>query len=568
MSETVSTDLNTDVSRSDTPSYSWIPAYAEMAKQIRKRDNAEGRAELLQICKNELGMDVEYVDPLALFLRFNRSGNTEKSRPAQIRKLMKALGIEMESDADLRGIPTAYQQFGIISHNPSDAEKSWQLFDLIVDEGEEILDSAAFPALFDEVASFNSKTNFNDLTKLLYMIAPQSFFPLHGDNNNLVKSRFGLSASKIANHSAEGYIRLINQIKEMTDEPFWELSHQADPHYATTESEGDTTDMSETSASLNTILYGAPGTGKTYEARRMAVRLCDPEFYAAYSDEGDQIIRRFNELSECGRITFVTFHQSFSYEEFVEGIRPSANTGGAIAYNVRNGALKTICDKRNALGHSDDNYVLIIDEVNRGDVSRIFGELITLLEPNKRLGAEEALEVKLPYSGELFGIPSNVYVICTMNTADKSLTQIDTALRRRFQFAEVGPNPTLLREDISGIDLQQLLRAMNARIEVLHDRDHVIGHSYLMGVESLEELKERFEHKIIPLLQEYFYNNYEKIRLVLNGKPDKKGFVVQDSSIAPYLTQLEMVEPPLTISNPSTWTVEDFIDIYSDDAKA
>lgn len=178
------------------------------------------------------------------------------------------------------------------------------------------------------------------------------------------------------------------------------------------------------------------------------------------------------------------------------------------------------------------NYVLIIDEINRGNIAKIFGELITLIEKSRRLGSKEETRVTLPYSGEdeieLFGVPDNLYIIGTMNTADRSIALLDTALRRRFEFKEMMPESThpKIATDIKRVNLQELLKKMNERIRVLLDREHQIGHTYFFDVEDMESLKKTFQNKIIPLLQEYFYDNYEKIALVLNNKDTTKdGFI-------------------------------------------
>ncbi len=176
-------------------------------------------------------------------------------------------------------------------------------------------------------------------------------------------------------------------------------------------------------------------------------------------------------------------------------------------------------------------YVLIIDEINRGNVSSIFGELITLIEDSKRLGNNEALTVTLPYSKEKFGVPSNLYIIGTMNTADRSVEALDTALRRRFVFEEMMPDCNLLKEKILNFDnnkplnLSDLLKTINARIEVLLSRDNLIGHSYFLEVDGWDKLTETFYKNIIPLLQEYFYGDYGKIGLVLG-----EGFVKKEES--------------------------------------
>lgn len=166
--------------------------------------------------------------------------------------------------------------------------------------------------------------------------------------------------------------------------------------------------------------------------------------------------------------------------------------------------------------NSLNSYIIIIDEINRGNISKIFGELITLIEPSKRIGADEELKVTLPYSKEEFGVPKNVYILGTMNTADRSITSLDTALRRRFEFVEMMPDPSVLSDNYKDVNLQELLKAINTRIEYLLDREKTIGHAFFIGVKNLEDLKKVFQNKIIPLLQEYFYNDYALISAVLN----------------------------------------------------
>ncbi|WP_304855589.1 McrB family protein [Adlercreutzia caecimuris] len=323
--------------------------------------------------------------------------------------------------------------------------------------------------------------------------------------------------------------------------------------------------------SLNTILYGPPGTGKTYQTVTYAVRLCDPEFFAEHEDDYGELFQRYEELVYEGRVVFCTFHQSYCYEEFIEGIKPVVDGSAAVRYEIHSGIFKNLCDK--ALADEESTYLLIADEINRGNISRVFGELITLLEPTKRLGAQEERTTVLPYSGEPFGVPDNLYVLGTMNTADRSLTQIDTALRRRFEFVEVSPDPSLiepatLETDEDPIELQLILEAMNARIAALYDRDHAIGHSYLMGVDSFAELKNRFELKIVPLLQEYFYDDYSKIRLVLNDTSDTDGFIVRKGFAAQYLGNLGAVEEPLILGKSGNWKPSHFMAIYGGAASA
>ncbi|HIF9240751.1 TPA: AAA family ATPase [Photobacterium damselae] len=470
---------------------------------------------------------------------------------------------------------------------------------------------------------------------------------------------------------------------------------------------------------LNMILYGPPGTGKTYNSINKALEIVDPEFYHQHNDDRVAIKKRFDELLNSNRIGFVTFHQSFSYEDFVEGLKATTENN-QVNYEIEDGIFKRLCESARAkstvkadqdhvdisgrkiwkmslgdiagndafiyqqcvdngyvlLGYGDDinfkqasdrkqvaqiyrdnevviesennNYsvtsvnkfknemaigdlivvsdgnrkfraiaeitsdyyfddsavddvgysqvrkvtwhrvyepslpvdelfkknlsqmtlyrlydstidteklqailqgcdeasnvasghtivskgmspsnqsssdkrVLIIDEINRGNISNIFGELITLIEPSKRAGAKEALSVKLPYSKEMFSVPDNLHIIGTMNTADKSLAQIDIALRRRFQFEEMMTNYELLAEIplIDGIDIEQMVRVINKRIELLYDREHTIGHSFFLSLKdnpSIEHLAEIFELQILPLLEEYFFENWERVAMVL-----------------------------------------------------
>lgn len=277
---------------------------------------------------------------------------------------------------------------------------------------------------------------------------------------------------------------------------------------------------------LNQILYGPPGTGKTYHTVDKSLEILMPTVPQKREDQK----KEFDNFKTQGRIVFTTFHQSMSYEDFIEGIKPET-VNGNVNYPVKPGIFKELCEK--AKNDPENPYVLIIDEINRGNVSQIFGELITLIEPDKRLGNKNELRAKLPYSPkDEFGVPNNLYIIGTMNTADRSVEAIDTALRRRFSFVEMMPKPDLL----SGIDctingklrtLKELLEIINQRIVVLKDREHQIGHSYFMKWDApktiaVDDLKPIFKNNIVPLLQEYFYGNYQNIGLVLGDEFVKK----------------------------------------------
>ena len=298
----------------------------------------------------------------------------------------------------------------------------------------------------------------------------------------------------------------------------------------------------DTEFPFNQILYGPPGTGKTWRTRDLSL-----EIVGELTNDKELNRKRFNELrfdskSGMGRIAMITFHQSFAYEDFIEGIRPVLGEEKTLSYEMRPGIFKLLVEA--AMERQHERFVLIVDEINRGNIAKIFGDLITLIEDSRRTGREDETNVTLPYSGESFGVPDNLYLIGTMNTADRSIQLLDTALRRRFTFIEMMPDPEHegICRDIDGIDCTKLLRAINERIAALLDREHQIGHTYLLNVDTIEKLSDAMQNRLFPLLQEYFFGDWAKIKAVLGRK---NAFVtvdrVQDLWVDPDMPEEERV---------------------------
>lgn len=295
---------------------------------------------------------------------------------------------------------------------------------------------------------------------------------------------------------------------------------------------------------LNIIYYGPAGTGKTREALNKVEELTsknynkallleeleklEDEFKEARASKATKLEKEINKKKEAISkldeekktfYEFTTFHPSYQYQEFIEGITIREENKKTI-YEIKDGIFKKIAKR--ALENLDKNYVLIIDEINRGNISSIFGEFFTLLEDTKRFSSteeenSEAVSITLPYSQKKLSVPDNLYIIGTMNTTDKSISLLDVALRRRFKFIAVEPDYNAFENpNIDGLDMPNMLKSINERLVVLKGEDFQIGHSYFLKAKNIEDLQEIMEYKIIPLLKEYFHGDWESICAVLN----------------------------------------------------
>lgn len=465
----------------------------------------------------------------------------------------------------------------------------------------------------------------------------------NNNDGNLLKVAWNNSFEPFVIEGAGAYRNTISQVKSAENIKL--IFHNGFKNF---EKKSNDMKLENIHTPLNQILYGPPGTGKTYQTISKAIAIIDPRFYKANKNNREELVNKFTELtitnwSETdGQIAFCTFHQSFTYEDFVEGIKPKVIDDKDIIYENQKGIFKALCDKARTatndtsdfdtvisklqndilndgvvtlktnrgnsfdvnytgqttfrikphestqenpqypaaienirmlyegapltevynpsyvkgileymysdyglskfeeIKDSDKPYIIIIDEINRGNVASIFGELITLIETDKRAGGKEELSVILPYSKKEFKVPNNVYIIGTMNTADRSVEALDSALRRRFSFTEVMPDYSVIKNVLkdknswNGIDIHLILKKINTRIIRLIDRDHQIGHSYFLKLQDVpsskvtDSLKSIFSDNIIPLLQEYFFNDFNKIGLVLGSGFVKKVETVED----------------------------------------
>ena len=707
--------------------YQWVPFYEALAdKLLAYSDKRNELFELMKKVRSEqplmkyLNFEREdwwgprnhHMDPLTVIGILNR-GTTDANRIKLAKVLAETFRVELPAPVQFAGIPVL-NNMNSFFNGP---DEIWELYIQAMESAKTGIFSDAFKSAFEKAIAVKGN-GLAYITMGLYWIRPNVFMPLDGNSRAFASNQYGITAPS-GNCSGEEYVAFLKTLKAKVtglspNLTFPEISYTAWMQKDNKAESGSNSDFSvvdeqqqreafksasvvtanSTSFAKNIILCGTPGTGKTYSTVLYAVSIIDEKpFDAIKAEDYSTVFARYLKYKEDGLVAFTTFHQSFGYEEFIEGIRPvvsaeeNAETGRDIEYEVHDGIFKSFCDKagtpisggtsvdlgfgknpsvwkvslegtgdnptrteclknnhirigydsygetppdtyekgdngRNILNafyykmqigdivfscysnktidaigvitgepewHDEyehykrlrnvkwlvkdinedifdlnaqrlmmqpsvyklsvsvtdalqilrkvkpslftprvkiPNRVFIIDEINRGNISKVFGELITLIEPTKRIGAKEQLRATLPYSGQSFGVPDNVYLIGTMNTADRSIALIDTALRRRFSFVEMQPDSATLKDVlVDGIDISEMLDTINKRITVLLDREHTIGHSYLLPLKSdptLERLAAIFENTIVPLLQEYFYDDYEKIQLVLgdNQKPD------------------------------------------------
>ncbi|WP_278754486.1 AAA family ATPase [Intestinibacter bartlettii] len=696
----------------------WSEIYEEFAtKLLEYKNNRKNLISKLQNVYEEIDMklpkmesngEILDIDPFTIFGLFNK-GITDDNRKRILGEIAKQFNLKNKVPFSFEGIPlvnnlrSTFFNFAE-ERGENDINNLWEVFESAIRYADNPTQGNKLKIEYTYNNVIKQKGIQWNITMGLYWIRPNTYINLDSKNREFIikqkilPEQFIKEVNQFKNiPNGEQYIQLCDLLLEKIKDgqngyrDFKELSFIA---YERNMSVDTVTqhNTQNTDIAKNTILYGPPGTGKTYNTVMYAVAIIENKKLEEIKKENyTEVIDRYNKYKEDGLIEFTTFHQSYGYEEFIEGIKPVIHSDEEdetdIQYEVVPGLFKKFCDiagkpilrkekcdiginesptiwkislegsgenstrtecmknehirigydeygreitnlfkgaagrhilnyfinnmsigdivmscydcntvdaigvvtgeyewhdeyaqykrlrkvnwivkgiKENIIKINNGsrlsnptvyklrmdlsdvmeiiekyskntieveekkkNHVFIIDEINRGNISKIFGELITLIEPTKRIGQTEGQKVRLPYSQKLFGVPNNVYLIGTMNTADRSIATIDTALRRRFNFKEMLPDAEVLDgiyvEDVS---IKDIFIKMNKRITVLFDREHTLGHAYflpLKGAPTIETLANIFENSIIPLLQEYFYEDYEKIRMVLgDNQKDSK----------------------------------------------
>ena len=706
----------------------WSEIYEEFAtKLLEYKNDRKNLISKLQNVYEEIDMklskmesngEILDIDPFTIFGLFNK-GITDDNRKRILGEIAKQFNLKNKVPFSFEGIPlvnnlrSTFFNFAE-ERGENDINNLWEVFESAI----RYADNPTQGNKLKIESTYNNVIKQKgiqwNITMGLYWIRPNTYINLDSKNREFIikqkilPEQFIKEVNQFKNvPNGEQYIQLCDLLLEKIKDgqygyrDFKELSFIA---YERNMSVDTVTqhNTQNTDIAKNTILYGPPGTGKTYNTVMYAVAIIENKKLEEIKKENyTEVIDRYNKYKEDGLIEFTTFHQSYGYEEFIEGIKPVIHSDEEdetdIQYEVVPGLFKKFCDiagkpilrkekcdiginesptiwkislegsgenstrtecmknehirigydeygreitnlfkgaagrhilnyfindmsigdivmscydcntvddigvvtgeyewhdeypeykrlrkvnwivkgiKENIIKINNGsrlsnptvyklrmdlsdvmeiiekyskntieveekkkNHVFIIDEINRGNISKIFGELITLIEPTKRIGQTEGQKVRLPYSQKLFGVPNNVYLIGTMNTADRSIATIDTALRRRFNFKEMLPDEEVLDgiyvEDVS---IKDIFIKMNKRITVLFDREHTLGHAYFLPLKdapTIETLANIFENSIIPLLQEYFYEDYEKIRMVLGDNQkdseDKQFITIEEN---------------------------------------
>jgi Cdc6-like AAA superfamily ATPase len=639
--------------------FTWVPVHNALSRKLLEYRNRQ--EELVEILKeagvrqlNDKDEDREtfplrVIDPFSFYRFINKYG--DENRLSILNHVAEELGVVQKAE-DVNGLPTsnafATRLFPYKPDRTNEVEILWDIF-------ENVVEGTMSSEMWDKASRLENIGSAN-FSQALFAANPEVYLPIDQHSRPYLKEVLQINPSL---ENGEDYLNLLDEVRERTDKPFYQISidaylwHTGENGIGGTiiKDEGDIYSAPTLSKNqLNQILYGPPGTGKTYALRTVYAphfiqkkkRKTKEEYEAdviesmswwevvalVLLDEGDLTVpaikdHRFIKIKEnisntkslhatlwnqlqahtspdsknvnasnrqepfifekmensvwtidqeaCSQkaphlleqldhmeqytgeevekenYRFTTFHQSFTYEDFVEGIKPVLHdesdeaNDGELGYRIEKGIFYQCADEacklagflglQDCLNHTGEErrekfskappYALFIDEINRGNISAILGELITLIEDDKRLTRENELIVRLPYSKSRFAVPPNLYILGTLNTADRSVEALDTALRRRFSFEEIEPDPSLLTGvEVDGIDIQNLLKQINLRIEKLLDRDHRIGHSYFLPLRddsSLKRLKLIFADRIIPLLKEYFFGDFGKIGLVLGS---------------------------------------------------